>query len=279
MNWPRTVLMVTPNGFRVEYAINPYMLDSNGNLQNINSLTALKQWTDIKGEFERLGLRVEIVEGRDQFPDMVFCANQTLPVLDQTGAQHLVLSRMNSPQRAGEVPFFKEWADARGTPVFTMTDFNFEGGGDAIWNYETGELFGGHGFRTDPRAYEALEQRFGLQVCRLQLVNEDFYHLDTCLAILNGTTVALVREAFDEKSLKTIESKFTTIIEIDPVEARKYFAGNCVSVDGKNVILQKGSHKLVADLKRHGFKPIEVDTSEFIKAGGSAFCIKQLLFT
>ena len=45
MNWPCKVLMVTPNGFRVEYAINPYMLDSNGKLQNINSLTALKQWT------------------------------------------------------------------------------------------------------------------------------------------------------------------------------------------------------------------------------------------
>ena len=42
--WPRSILMVSPKGFRVDYAINPYMLDSQGHLQRIDEEKAHVQW-------------------------------------------------------------------------------------------------------------------------------------------------------------------------------------------------------------------------------------------
>jgi len=276
MPWPKKVLLVKPVGFRVEYAINPYMLDENGNLQQVDSGRAGEQWKKVTETFARLGLSVATFDGLEQFPDMVFCANQTLPILDAAGTQHFVLSRMKSNQRKGEVPYFKRWAEENGYQTFPMTDFDFEGGGDAIWNYETGELFGGYGFRSDVRAYDVLEKEFGVRVHRLELVREEFYHMDTCLAVIDAGVVAVVASAFASESLRLIRSKFKTVIEIDPDEARQHFAGNCVSVDGKHVMLQKGAAKLAADLRRLGFEPVEADVSEFIKAGGGPFCIKQL---
>jgi N-dimethylarginine dimethylaminohydrolase len=43
-------------------------------------------------------------------------------------------------------------------------------------------------------------------------------------------------------------------------------------------VLQKGSASACADLRRLGFKPVEVDTSEFMKSGGSVFCMKQVVY-
>ena len=48
--------------------------------------------------------------------------------------------------------------------------------------------------------------------------------------------------------------------------------------NGKDIIIQQGARKTVESLKANGFKIHEVDTSEYIKSGGSVFCMKQLLF-
>ncbi|NDB82577.1 MAG: amidinotransferase, partial [Alphaproteobacteria bacterium] len=48
--------------------------------------------------------------------------------------------------------------------------------------------------------------------------------------------------------------------------------------DQKHVIIQKGCQKTLQLLKDHDFVPLEVDTSEFIKSGGSVFCMKLMFF-
>lgn len=275
--FPKQVLMVRPNGFRVEYAINPYMRDENGNLQKIDEAKAYRQWQTVKETFTSLGLHVHVIEGDPAFPDMVFCANQTLPYWQKDGSMALILARMRSPQRQGEVRYFQEWADRRSIPTLSVTDHVFEGAGDAIWNYETRELLGGFGFRSDEKAYNLVEQAIGRPVHRLRLIDETFYHMDTCLAVLRGDTVAYVPEAFDEPSRNRLKTLFPRQIEIDFHEARHHFAGNCISVDGIHVMLNQGSSRFVMQLKDAGFTPIEVETTEFLKSGGSVFCIKQLL--
>lgn len=276
--WPRRVLMVRPNGYRVSYAINPHMLDSKGQLHSVDTERAMAQWENLAQTFAKLGLEVEVIEGHADFPDMVFCANQTLPVLDENQNMQFVLSCMHSPQRKGEVRFFREWAKARKIKCLPITECAFEGAGDAIWNYETREIYAGHGFRTQAKAYDVLAELFPLKTHRLELVDPHFYHLDTCFAVLNKNTAAYVPSAFSASSRSLLTRQFSNLIEIDLEEAKKNFAGNCVSVDGKHVVLQKGATKFVEKLKSHGFNPIEVETDEFIKAGGSVFCMKQMLF-
>ena len=276
--WPKKLLMVRPNGFRVEYAINPYMRDKSGQLNQVDATLAMDQWEVLRQTFVRLGLEVEILEGDPAFPDMVFCANQTLPYLGPANEPQVILSRMHSAQRQGEIRHFANWAQENAIPSHPITDFDFEGAGDALWNYHTRELLGGYGIRSNPKVYPHIEKLTGTKVHKLELISEHFYHLDTCLAILNGETVAYVPEAFAGESRALIERLFSTLIEIPMSEAKEHFAGNCVSVDGKHIVLQSGAPKFTQALKRHGFIPVDVDTREFIKAGGSAFCMKQFFF-
>lgn len=276
--YSQNLLMVRPIGFRVEYAINPYMKDTAGRLQQVNYDLALQEWEALRGKFTELGCKVEVIEGDPAFPDMVFCANQTFPFLSKKGKPSILLSRMRSEHRRGEVKHFRAWAEEKNFELFEMTDFDFEGCGDAIWNYETGELFGGYGFRTQPKAYDLLEKSIDGPLIRLELTDPCFYHMDTCFSILNGDTVAIVKEAFTENSLALIDSRFKNVIEVDREEAVNNFAANCLSLNGRDIVVPEGAKKFVSDLETQGFNVHEVKTTEFIKSGGSVFCMKQILF-
>ena len=59
-------------------------------------------------------------------------------------------------------------------------------------------------------------------------------------------------------------------------EARELYACNAHSPDGQNVIIQRGCTDTGAALGEAGFNVIEIDTDEFLKAGGSVFCMKLM---
>ena len=278
MKWPDTILMVSPRGYRVEYAINPFMKDAQGRLKQVDAAKAEAQWKQIKGLYEKLGLTVEVLDGDSTFPDMVFCANQCFPFIDKNGRKSVVLSRMRSPERQGEVRHFGVWAESKGYQVHAITDCFFEGCGDALWNFETGEVFGGIGPRTEARAYDQLEKIIGQSVHRLKLCDPNFYHMDTCLSILNKNTAAYVEAAFNQEGRALLKQKFSNLIPIKMNEALECFAGNCFSPNGKDVLLHPGATDLTANLRQLGFTIHEINTSEFLKAGGSVFCMKQTLF-
>jgi N-dimethylarginine dimethylaminohydrolase len=275
--WPKNILMVSPNHFRIDYAINPYMTGTDGKLNCVDTATANQQWHALKETFERVGLHVTVLPGQPDFPDMVFCANQTLPFADGSGQKHLVISRMRSNQREGETAFFSQWAAENGWHTHQVTDYSFEGCGDAIWNYERGELWGGYGFRSGPEVYDWLADKVQAPIFKLQLQDEHFYHLDTCFLILGADKVAYVPEAFHEDSRRLIESKFQLRIAISKDEAKNNFAGNAFCIDGRHVVLQSGSTRFCDQLRKNGFVPVEVETREFMKSGGSVFCLKQVL--
>ena len=134
--------------------------------------------------------------------------------------------------------------------------------------------FGGYGFRTEARALEAVEGLIATPIHKLQLIDERFYHLDTCLCILNSEAALFVPEAFSPESVALLENEFSDMISLDLEEALTFFSGNAYCPHGRNVVIQKGAKRTIAQLRERNFIPIEVDTSEFIKAGGSVFCMK-----
>lgn len=262
--YPKKLLMVKPNGFRVEYEINPHMDVSN----SVNYEKALEQWNDIHDLYLKLGIEVEIIEGDERFPDMVFCANPFFSYPDG-----ILIGKMRYPQRQGEVDIYQKYFSH-----YSNIEELFEGNGDLIWNYETGELYGGHGFRTSESIYEKVSELVGVEINLLELVNENFYHLDTCLCILSKDCAAIVKSAFNQEGLRYLRGKFSDLIELDEEESVKFLAANALSVDGKNIIVEKGAVKFQEELAQRKFVVHPVDTSEYLKAGGSVFCMKHLIF-
>lgn len=272
----KKVLMVHPEHFDVVYAINAHMTSEDGSLKKVNRSLAQVQWNDLKETYSKLGFSVKTLPGVPNLPDMVFTANQSLPFWQKNkNRPGVILSHMRSEFRRPEVTYFETYYQQQGYDIYNLkSSLSLEGNGDALQQGET--LWAGYGFRTDLSVYEEVRQITGYEIVPLELRNEYFYHLDTCFSILNQDTVAIVNEAFQPEGLAQIKARFQTVIQIDLAEAKDNFAGNCHSPDGKHVLLQKGSAKFCADLLKYGFTPIELDTSEYMKSGGSVFCMKMM---
>jgi N-dimethylarginine dimethylaminohydrolase len=237
----------------------------------VDRTNAVRQWNALRETFERIGLDVHVVPTDARFPDMVFCANQTFPF----GDRRVLMSRMHAPERRGEVDVLREAFRALGYATLEITHGTFEGSGDLVRDQR--RIFAGHGFRTDARVLDDVATITGEPLVRLRLIDARFYHLDTCLAVLGRGRAAYVRCAFDEESASMLRSSFETLVEIDEEEAERKLACNLFCPDGENVVIQSGCVRTNAALERLGLRVHEVDTSEFLKSGGSVFCLKQVL--
>ena len=278
MPLPKQVLMVTPTYFSVEYVINPHMAS---NVGKVNKMEAQNQWEVVKDTFSQIGLTVHVLDGQEGLPDMVFCSNQSLPFEDEKGDPHVVMSIMHADQRKEEVPYIEQWYRQHGHEIHYLDSDkidDFEGCGDAIWHTRRRLLWGGYGYRSSIKAYEMISELFDVPVLALRLVDESFYHLDTCLCVLDEETALIYPEAFTDEGLELIDAVFGTVIRASEYEAEKLFACNATCPDGKNVVIQKGCTDVNKKLRDAGFAVQEVDTGEFLKSGGSVYCMKQLIW-
>ena len=275
---PGRVLLTSPDHFRVEYVINPHM---EGNIGEVDRGRARAQWTALRETYERLDIEVSVIEGAQGLPDMVFCANQTLPYRTPGGEQGVVLSRMHAPQRKPEVAHYASFFESEGYelhPLDTDLPGDFEGMGDALWHPGRYLLWGGYGYRTDRGVYERFADKLGFPVLPLRLIDPEFYHLDTCLCPLDEVTALIYSGAFDEEGLDLIRTHFERVIEAPEDEARSLFACNAHSPDGKHVLIQRGCTETNEKLREAGYEVIELDTDEFLKSGGSVFCMKLMFW-
>ncbi|MDG5777551.1 arginine deiminase-related protein [Haloarculaceae archaeon H-GB2-1] len=281
-----TALFVRPSHFQVLYRINPHMTG------RADPAVATEQWQTVVDVYDDYATDVEVLDpstlyeqtlrdgpkpapAPERLPDMVFCANQSMP---HPTEKRVLLSHMATRERMAEVEYLRAWYESEGYAVEQLdTQATFEGMGDALWYPGRELVVGGYGFRSERRAYEELSERFDVPVVMLKLTLEDCYHLDVCLSLLDEETALLYPGALTDAGVETLQSLVDTVIEVPREEAIEGFACNAHSIDGQHVVLQRGNPETVRKLHDHGFEPIEVDTSEFMKAGGSVFCMKLML--
>lgn len=278
MPLPTEVLMVRPLHYSVEYVINPHMADQVG---KVDKLEANNEWELVRSLFQQIGMNVHVIEDQEGLPDMVFCANQSLPFIDKEGKRHVFMSIMHADERKDEVPYIEQWYRQHGYEIHYLDEDNvsdFEGCGDAIWHSGKKVLWGGYGYRSSLNAYETISETYDVPVIALELVDESFYHLDTCFCILDKDTVLIYPEAFTKQGLKMIYQLFDTVLHASAYEAKKLFACNASCPDGRNVIIQQGCTDVNKNLRDEGFSVHEVSTYEYIKSGGSVFCMKMLMW-
>jgi N-dimethylarginine dimethylaminohydrolase len=271
-----SVLMCSPEGYRIAYAINPHMRDDVGELKRADEKRARAQWEALAAIYRGLGLEVHVIRGDPAFPDMVFAANQSFPFSLRDGGKAVLLSNMHAPERRGEVPAFEDWFKSRGWAIRRLSrdDFgSFEGCGDLIRHPSGGLVFGGFGFRTTERALAAITDLCETTVVALRLVDPRFYHLDTCLMPLDRRRALAFRPAFDGASWDLIRARFERVLEPPEREAAELLACNVHCPDGKHVVIEASCEVTARALEAEGFEVVRTGTSEFLKAGGSVFCM------
>jgi len=257
--------MCPPDHYDVDYVINPWM---EGNVHKSSRDRAVEQWQGLYQVLKERAI-VDLVQPERGVPDMVFTANAGL-VLDNV----VVLSRFYHKERQGEEPFFKAWFESQGFTVHELPkDLPFEGAGDALLDREGRWLWAGYGFRSELDSHPYLAKWLDIEVLSLRLMDERFYHLDTCFCPLSGGYLLYYPPAFDAYSNRLIElrvppEKRIAIPEKDAVN----FACNAVNVN-QTVIMNKASDALKEQLNGLGFEVVETPLTEFLKAGGAAKCL------
>jgi N-dimethylarginine dimethylaminohydrolase len=259
-------LMCPPEYFTVAYIINPWM---HGNLRKIDNAVAKQQWRSLYDVLTDLAT-VRLVLPQPSSPDMVFTANAGL-----VKGRDFIVSRFRYPERQYEEPYFGDWFMDRGYEVSLMPrDVPFEGAGDALFDRgEGGRLWMAHGHRSIAAAREVLFERLHVDIVTLKLVDQRFYHLDTCFCPLEGGFLLYYPPAFDEASRADIELRVPAAkrISIDEEDALA-FACNAVNIDNR-VVVNRATPGFVEALARKGFEVVQTPLSEFMKAGGSAKCL------
>jgi N-dimethylarginine dimethylaminohydrolase len=260
----RTILMCRPDFFTVVYRINPWMDPA---LPTDTSL-AVKQWEELYRTYVDLGFDVRLIDPIDGLPDMVYAANGGF-VLDGIAYG----ASFTYPQRQPEGPAYMKWFGDNGFEVRSPENIN-EGEGDFLLVGDS--ILAGTGFRSASNSHEEIGEIFGRDVVTLTLINPNFYHLDTAIAVLDpqpgfeNPNIAYLPSAFDEASLTVLRERFPDAIIVNEEDAA-VLGLNSFS-DGLNVVIASRAKDFERQLGERGYNPIGVDLSELLLGGGGVKC-------
>lgn len=257
--------MCRPTHFRVDFKINPWM-----QIGSVNQKRAQKQWNELVNLYQKLGVKVEVIEQDKNCPDMVFSTDQAI-IYNQ---KSVLLSRFRYQERRGESSYYAQWYKNNNYHLRRLPKgLYFEGEGETqTWR---NKLLIGTGFRTSKKAALKVGEILGKEVVTLKLLDERFYHLDTCLMALNNKVVFYYPKAFSKDSRAKLKKLIPTLIEFKKSDVMN-FAANSMVVNS-TVVMQIGNKRLANLVSKHRYQVKSIDLGEFMKAGGGAHCLTGIL--
>ena len=284
------VLMGDPTHFQVVGGANPHTRDKYGRKKSVDRALAIRQWQAMREQLLALGVEVEVIPPDPAHPGLVYPANAGF----RNGGV-FVLSNL-TPTRAGEKPAYRAAVTRRGLPCVEIRA-RFEGEADLfpagdVFLFTHGQITRQrfvprlgwppwkrvYGFRSQPEALAEIEgiRPLGKRVIRVELVDERFYHGDTCLCSFGPGREHLLAwaPALHPESLEELRGHFgERLLELAPDDAAIY-AANSFALERENeslLVMPRGiSAALAARVRATGTRVVEVDVSEFYKKGGGS---------
>ncbi|HLR84965.1 MAG TPA: amidinotransferase, partial [Nocardioidaceae bacterium] len=129
--WGFHYAMVTPDHYRIEYDINPFM----DLADQPDPIRAREQWDAAVATLRGLGARIDVLDGIATAPDMVYAMNLGFAVTDSYGAPRTIMSHMRFPERRMETPVAEKFFAGLGFATAYV-------GRDGVGGYfESGDAF------------------------------------------------------------------------------------------------------------------------------------------
>jgi N-dimethylarginine dimethylaminohydrolase len=272
--WGRRYVMVRPDHFRIDYAINPYMDPSD----QPDPRRAMAQWVGLVSTIERLGGIVEVVPQRADSPDMVYAMNLGLGFVrrGEAGGRYgqVVLSHMRYAERRMETVSAQQWFERSGRATSYVgrdgVGAHLEAGDVFAWG---DALVAGYGPRTEELALKHLAGDLGVRVRGVRITHPSMYHLDLAFCPLDQRHALVAPGAFDAASAEALLGLVPEPLVLTDDEALTTFCANSIVID-RTVVMPAGSPERVKrQLAEWDFEVVEADVSEFHKAGGSVRCL------
>ncbi len=285
-----TILMGDPTHFSVVGGANPHTRDRYGRKKTVRRELAKRQWASLREQLLGMGLRVVVIPPDPAHPGLVYPANAGFRSGDD-----FILSNL-TPTRAGEQPAYRRAIESLGLRCHTIQS-RFEGEADL---FPAGDrylfTFGGierqrfvprlgwppwrriYGFRSEPKSLAEIEaiHPLGRDVQRIRLIDERYYHGDTCLCSFGPKREFLLAYApvIEPVSLTRLRDAFgDRLIEIGHDDAAIYAANSfAFTHEGTPFLVmpQDISTSLERKVRERGVEIISADVSEFHKKGGGS---------
>ena len=280
MNFPFSLSTSDPN--------NIWMQELTDEELAINRPKAYKQFMDLYN-FVAGGSLTYLLPSEGNFQDQVYVANLGIYLPHITDENHIILSNFTSDPRKGEEHVGEKFFNQMGYKT-AISPYKWEGEADLKFLYNN-VYIGGYDIRSDIKTYEWMEENYGMNIIKLEMVDEYLYHLDCSVFALNQDQTLICTELYEESELKMLE-KHTEIIDIDVEDA---LGGLTNSVRMGNMILcasniseMKKTHEYYAGEKHKletlekicsdaGMEPVIFNLSEYMKSGAMLSCMMMHL--
>ena len=280
INFPFSLSTADPNNIWMQELTDKELI--------INKPKAYKQFMDLYN-FVAGGAVVNLLPSEGNFQDQVYVANLGIYLPHIKNENHIILSNFTSDPRKGEELVGEKYFNQIGYKT-AISPFKWEGEADLKYLYGN-KYIGGYGIRSDIKAYEWMEEQYGMDILKVEMVDEYLYHLDCSIFALNNNQTLVCTELFEEEELIEME-KYTEIIDIDVDDA---FGGITNSVRLGNMLMcasniseLKKSHEYyegevhkIKTLEKicgdAGMEPVIFNLSEYMKSGAMLSCMMMHL--
>jgi dimethylargininase len=210
---------------------------------------------------------IEIIElpALEGFPDSVFMQDPAL-----LGSRRAVIGRFGEARRRGEekalVEELRRYSQRIGKPSAIIEPGTLEGGDIVVTDVG---LFVGESERTNPTGIQQLS--IILNDVRVVALRTRSFHLLCGCAYLSNKTMLISPDLIDPKSFPSF--KFIT------TSRDESYATDVLYLGDRRVLIPSGFEKTAMKLKESGYKPVEVEMSEFWKGDGGVTCLSSPVYT
>ncbi|HEY1133921.1 MAG TPA: arginine deiminase-related protein [Nocardioides sp.] len=270
--WGRSYVVVSPDHFRVDYVINPFMDPAD----QPDPERTREQWHAMLAALRVAGARVDVLRQRPDSPDMVYAMNLGIAATRADGTEVFLASHMRYAERRAETCSVGAWAVDRGRVVLEVgrdgVGPHLEAGDLFAWR---GDLVAGFGPRTEEAALAPVAAALDVRVRGLRIVHPAMYHLDLAFCPLDERRAMVCPAAFDDASAAALLDLVPEPLVLTEAEALT-FCANAVVV-GRTVLMPACPPRVREQLEAWGFDVVLLDLSELHKGGGSVRCLTNPL--
>lgn len=266
--WGRSYAAVSPDHFRVDYVINPFMDPAD----QPDPERTREQWHAMLAALRDAGARVDVLRQRPDSPDMVYAMNLGIALTLADGREAFLASHMRYAERRAETVSAEAWAASRGRVLLGVgrdgVGPHLEAGDLFAWR---GDLVAGFGPRTEEAALAPVAAALDVRVRGLRIVHPAMYHLDLAFCPLDDRRAMVCPAALDDASAAALLDLVPEPLVLTEEEALT-FCANAVVV-GRTVLMPACPPRVRYRLEAWGFRVVLLDLSEPHKGGGSVRCL------
>lgn len=283
-------LMTQPLAFSAVSPCNTYMVSLSDEDRLIDRERAHQQWMAIYNFLASDSVvYLAPVPNTPHLQDQVFASNLGV-IIEHPDKDIYIVSNYSAKPRVDETAQTKAFMELMGYEVH-VCPYKFEGDADLKpLKGHSGVYVGMYGIRSELKAFEWMEEKFGIKIIKMKAHNEDLYHLDVNFNPITKEDAICCVESFEPEDIAELE-KYITLHPISTDLAlfgtssilryynmllvgsfiEEYSSGDKIDEDYK---LEVKKNRFLEDLASDlGLDLIMFNISEFYKGGADFSCL------